>query len=233
MTLLELCEPLFQYVCRLNRMSRKGGRAEVSHVRAELKGLLADARSRASGDPALGVQFDKVELPLIFFADSMIRESKLSFASRWDDLARERNELAGDEKFFDLLDETLAERGEAAQERLRVFYTCLGLGFRGWYAGQPEYLRKKMLEINARLRGHSGESPRICPEAYIADDSDLIEPPSRTLVPIAISLVVLIGTLMVANAWLYKRGTNTVAAAVEQIDQTAKADAQPQTGGTP
>ena len=25
MTLLELCEPLFQYICRLNRSARKGG----------------------------------------------------------------------------------------------------------------------------------------------------------------------------------------------------------------
>lgn len=222
MTLLELCEPLFQYVCRLNRMARKGGRAEVNLVRAELKGLLADAKSRASADPVLAMQWDKVELPLIFFIDSMIRESKLPFASRWDDLARERNELAGDEKFFDLLDETLSERGEAAQERLRVYYTCLGLGFRGWYAGQPEYLRKKMLEINARLRGLTGESPRICPEAYTSDDSNLIEPPSRTLAPIVIALVVLVATLLAANAWLYSRGTTSVAEAIGQIERTAK-----------
>lgn len=226
MTLHEVCEPLFQYVCRLNRMARKGGSLEVSHVRAELKGLLADAKARAGADPGVAVQWDKVELPLIFFVDSMIRESRLPFASRWEDLARERNELAGDEKFFDLLDETLAERGESAQERLRIFYICLGLGFRGWYAGQPEYLRKKMLEINARLRQSTqGESPRICPDAYIADDSNLIEPPSRTLVPMVIALVVLAGALLVANTWLYISGTDLVGGALKDIDAGARSAA--------
>ena len=49
------------------------------------------------------------------------------------------------------LDETLAEKGSEADERLEVYYACLGLGFQGWYAGQPEFLRKKMSEIAPRI----------------------------------------------------------------------------------
>ena len=51
-------------------------------------------------------------------------------------------------KFFDLLDETLNDPSDEATERLKIFYTCLGLGFSGWYAGQSEYLRGKMLDIS-------------------------------------------------------------------------------------
>ena len=59
-------------------------------------------------------------MPLIFFVDSLISESTLPFAAEWNRkrLAYERNELAGDEKFFDFLDETLAEKGPDADERL-------------------------------------------------------------------------------------------------------------------
>jgi cytochrome bd-type quinol oxidase subunit 1 len=44
-----------------------------------------------------------------------------------------QRQLAGDEKFFDLLEETLNDSSEDASERLAVYYTCLGLGFMGMY----------------------------------------------------------------------------------------------------
>lgn len=220
MTLLELCEPLFQYMCRLNRIARKGGHAEAGEVRSRIKALLEEMRFKSSSEPSLRMQFEKVELPLIFFADSMIRESKLPFAGRWQDIAQERNELAGDEKFFDLLEETLADRSESASERLTIFYNCLGLGFSGWYAGQPEYLRKKMMEIAARLRGRgdSEATSRLCPEAYEhVNTSDLIEPPSRSLVGIAIALVGFIVVLFGANVYLYRSSSGELRASLDQI----------------
>src|SRR6185295_4922356 len=152
MTLLELCEPLFQYVCRLNRSARKGVRPELSVVRTEIKTILADMKSKAASDRSLVTQYDKIELPLVFFVDFMVKECAGSAARQWQDLGAERKELAGDERFFDLLDETLKEPGEAAAERLAIFYVCMGLGFTGWYTGQPEFLRRKMLEISARIR---------------------------------------------------------------------------------
>lgn len=211
MTLVELCEPLFQFICRLSRLARKGGHASADEVRAQIKAMLADMRAKASATPGLGAQFDRIELVLIFFADSMIRESALPFARQWRDIAQERNELAGDEKFFDLLEETLADKSEAATERLGVFYTCLGLGFTGWYNGQPEYLRKKMSEILSRMRGRidADASGRFCPEAYEhVNTSDLIEPPGKSIVGIAIALVGLVVVLFVANIVMY-RGSST------------------------
>ena len=48
MTLLELCEPLFQYVCRLNRSARKGATPDEETVRADLQKILADIKERKS-----------------------------------------------------------------------------------------------------------------------------------------------------------------------------------------
>ena len=135
MTSLELCEPLFNKVCLLNRLGRKGApQVSYDRLRAEIESLFKDVGARAETDPALRSQWAKLELPVSFFVDSMIAESRLSVAAQWHQrrLAYERKELAGDEKFFDLLDETLADPGEEATERLKVFYTCLGLGFCGW-----------------------------------------------------------------------------------------------------
>ena len=166
MTLLELSEPLFQYICRLNRSARKGGNYELGQVQSEVKGFLAEAKAKSVGEN-LSDQYEKIELPLMFFCDFMIKESALPWARDWKELAFDRHEMAGDEKFFDLLEETLKDKSPSAIGRLAVFYVCIGLGFSGWYTGQPEYLRRKMKEIAARLQasGQLAEAQRICPDA--------------------------------------------------------------------
>ena len=211
LTLLQLLEPLFQYACRLNRMARRAGLAKSGDttsfvarlasgatspatgalldevvVRSEVKSLLEDLQAKAAADLHLAEQFRKIELPLIFFVDSMIAESKLPFAAQWNQnrLAYDRQELAGDEKFFDLLEETLKESGESAAERLAVFYVCIGLGFTGIYFNQPELLRKTMLSIAPRIRHLVEHDPsaRFCPEAYQGIDTrNLVEPASSRM----------------------------------------------------
>jgi type VI secretion system protein ImpK len=225
MTLVELCEPMFQYICRLSRLSRKGGQAGQEEVRSQIKAMLAEMKSKAAGTPGLGAQFERVELPLIFFADSMLRESGLSFGRQWRDLAAERNELAGEDRFFDLLEETLADRSEPASERLMVYYTCLGLGFTGCYNGQPEYLRKKMSEIYARVRGKmDGEGgTQFCPGAYEnVNTSDLIEPAGRSLMGIAIVLVGLIVVLFAANFVMYKSSSDELRNALDTLERQSE-----------
>jgi hypothetical protein len=221
MTLLELCEPLFHYVCFLNRSARKGGGVfDQSYVRGELRQIFADMKKNAAAEPHLSSQYEKVELPLVFFTDAMIKYSKLPFALDWEDLAYERNELAGESKFFELLDRTLAERNEAANERLAIFYTCLGLGFTGAFTGQAVDLRKKMLEISSRIRGmvDLNTQSKMCPEAYEhIDTRNLVEPPARSLGGIAIALVGLVLVLLAANYVLYKKNTDNLANALEQI----------------
>jgi type IV/VI secretion system ImpK/VasF family protein len=218
-TLTDLCEPLFQYVCRLNRSARKGGNYELSQVQAEVKGLLAEARGKSVG-ANLADQWDKTELVLMFFSDFMIKESALPWAREWKELAFDRQEMAGDEKFFDILEETLKDKSPSANDRLAVFYTCMGLGFTGWYTGQPEYLRRKMKEIAARLQatGQYQESPRICPDAYEkVDTRDLIEPPGTKLVGIGIALCGLMIVLFCTYAFLYHDSSKRLMEAVKTI----------------
>ena len=121
MTLLQVTEPLFQYVCRLNRLGRRNpgqkhtgdtsfisasreaaqtaapvvpprsGNLDYAVVRSEIKGIFEDMAAKAMSEGRLSQQYRRVELPLIFFVDSMICEGSLPFAAEWN-----QNRLAFD-----------------------------------------------------------------------------------------------------------------------------------------
>jgi type VI secretion system protein ImpK len=209
MTPLELCEPIFTKICVLNRLGRsQGGLLSYDQLRSEIEQLFTRIRNSADADPALKVQWQKLELPLTFFVDSMISESGLAIAATWNRnrLAYERKELTGDEKFFDLLDETLNDPSDEASQRLVVFYTAIGLGFTGWYAGQPEYLRGKMLDVSQRIRTamETDKTVRICPETYLnVDTRDLVEAPASKLGGIAIIFLGLCLIVVIVEAYLF------------------------------
>jgi type IV/VI secretion system ImpK/VasF family protein len=204
MNLLELTEPVFQYVCRLNRVARKGATIDYETVRSDVRELFAQMADKSRSDARLAQQYQKIELPLTFFIDSIVSESRLHFAMEWNQnrLAFDRQELAGDERFFELLEETLAERGDEAAERLAVYYTCLGLGFSGWYSGQPDVLKRKMIDLAPRIRSYveSDDTARICPDAYEhTDDRNFALPPSSRLIP----WIIAIGVLIIAVGVVY------------------------------
>lgn len=224
MTLLELCEPLFQYICMLNRIARNPGGENVEYaaLRAQIESMFQTMGAEAESEPRLASQYKKMEMPLIFFVDSMLAESKLSLAPQWNKqrLAYERNELAGDEKFFDFLDETLEESGSEANERLEVYYACLGLGFQGWYAGQPEYLRKKMLLIAQRIPHliDPAQTARLCPEAYEHTDTrDLVEPPGVKMATMGIGFAGLCLIVLVVNFSLFRTASTGLSDALRVI----------------
>jgi len=226
MTLVELCEPFFQHVCRLNRGARKGVSPDAAQARAELKAIFAGMRSRAAGEPGLADAYGKIEIVLMYFADSMIRESRLAFSRDWQELAREQGKAAGDEEFFDELDRTLAEPdSDSSRQRLAVFYTCMGLGFTGWYTGNHEHLRKKMNELASRLRGmmDADKAARVCPEAYEGvNTADLVEPPVRKLLGVGILFGGLALAVFAANAVLYLENKGVLTRAVEQVTRQAE-----------
>jgi type VI secretion system protein ImpK len=263
MTLLQLTEPLFQYICRLNRIARRaagtraGGTGDTTFItlsreaaqtaapvmasqsggvdyavsRSEIKGLIEDMMANAAADIRLSQQARKVELPLIFFIDSMISESVLPFAAEWNQnrLAYDRQELAGDEKFFDLLDETLKDLGEDAAERLAVFYTCIGLGFTGIYFKQPEFLRKTMLTIAPRVRHlvENDQNARICPDAYEAVDTrNLVQPPSSRMVIVGLAFAGIAIAVVISYFIIYHQASTGLTKALDDVREHAPKQAQ-------
>ncbi|HXJ55839.1 MAG TPA: DotU family type IV/VI secretion system protein [Verrucomicrobiae bacterium] len=207
MTLIELYDDLFLEICDLNRIGRNGGTPQYNAARESILEKLKGVARRAKGNPHLEMQVEKLELPILFFIDSMIAGSALPFAKQWhvQRLAFEKNQRAGDQKFFELLEATLEDPREEARERLSIYYTCLGLGFTGAYAGKLERLRNlmsRMSERIAELKDFDPEAP-ICPDAYKqVDRRNLIEPPSRKLI-----LLALVFVCFTLASWLFYRKT--------------------------
>ena len=222
MTLLEICEPVFQFVCRLNRAGRKGAAMDFTATKAEAIDLLETIKTRSAVDGNLKAQCSQIERPLVFFVDSMVERSSLPFARQWGKtrLANQYSELAGEDKFLEMMDDTLKQTGDDANERLAVFYACIGLGFTGFYDDQPEILKQKMDEIAPRIRGHveGDASARICPEAYdYTDTRNLVEPPTGRVWLMVVLFAICAITALVANMVLFKEAAGKLSNALDKI----------------
>jgi len=250
--LLDLYEPLFQYLCRLNRigriassgaggssgetvfMTRKSGTAAapagrglaVSYetVRSEIVSMLQQIKRESESDYKMKEQVLKLELPVKFFIDSYLVESKLPFAKEWNDnrLAYEQNELAGDEKFFDIVEDTLRDKSSEASERLAVYYVCFGLGFTGAFGNQIELLRKTMNDIAPRVQTllDSDRLGRFCEEAYAGvDTTNLIEPESNRLALLSIVFACFTLAALVAFIFLYSEASSALNTALDEVKQ--------------
>ncbi|MEO0482009.1 MAG: DotU family type IV/VI secretion system protein [Planctomycetota bacterium] len=237
--LIELCEPWFQYVCRLNRSARSGAPLSAAAVRADLDQVFSEMNETASSRPELKQQFKEIQLPLVYFADYMIKSSKLKMASDWDEMQRDFGGLVGDEHFFDLLEEDLsaAEKGDAeARERLVVYYQAIGLGFQGFYEGQHEKLRSLMEQLGAQLRKLDlidlSDKAMVCPEAYEnIDTSDLIEPPAKKMIGVTLAALGLVLALFVTNIALFMTGRGQLGDAVKKITESVERSAPAATDG--
>jgi type IV/VI secretion system ImpK/VasF family protein len=232
MKLLELYEEIFQYIARLNRATKAQAHPEYARVRAEIKDLLDRPSRDSSSDVRLSNQVKRLELPIIFFIDNMICGSRLKFASQWAErrLAGERNELAGDERFFDLLEADLSDTSEEAAERLAVLYVCLGLGFTGMYVNQPDKIRSYTEQIFPRIRQWIDSDPRtkISEEAYrYTDMRQLTQPPNNKIILVGISFIFVSLSLLIVYYALYARAVGELKSSVNQITENAKAKSSP------
>lgn len=183
MRALQLYEPLFLALCRINRLARNGVALSYREVRSDILSILTDIELKADDDPVLREHYRVLKTPINYFIDDSIAQSKLPFARQWHDerLGYEKDGLAGDEAFFDYLDEALKVPPSASQsERLLVYYVCLGLGFQGFYFNQPERLRQYMRQLHGIIRPFLVEDsvPRLVPQAYqFTDQRDFARPP--------------------------------------------------------
>lgn len=218
MRLTEICQPLFTYICRLNRAARLGTPAfEPSQVRGDIESILRQIAEEADA-AGLTEQFTKIRPPLVYFSDFMVASSGFPWARDYPRIANDEEEFAGDERFFHpLLDEALADTGPGAAERLEVFFECLGLGFTGIYTGdapeKADQVRQYLNRTAARIREQmdADETTKICPEAYrFTDRTTLYEPVRDKLGAISIVAVGALVVVFVVSGVVYRAQTGQV-----------------------
>ena len=228
MKLLELYEPLFQYVCRLNRAARTSTHPDYNRVRSEIKTIFEEIARNAAPEIVLANQVRQLERPMVYFVDNLICGSRLNFASRWASsrmAVADYNELAGDESFFDYLDRDMADPNPDAAERLAVYYVCLGLGFTGMYIAQPEKIRDYMEKIFPRIRQwmDSDSRTKISEQAYGCTDTRVLtEPPSDKILLVVVLFIFFSLSVLVISYGLYFKASAELKQSVGQIVEQAQ-----------
>lgn len=140
--LVELTRPLIGHVLRACKFARSGAPITAAGLKDELRRILEQIRTDCANNPSLKRDFERLERPLVFFIDYTIKEGGLPFSADWSELARDYNELSGDEKFFDLLADALED--PEAKDRIHAFYLMLGFGFDGCHRGEGDFLERRM-----------------------------------------------------------------------------------------
>ena len=214
MTLLDLYEDLFQYLCRINRASKAQAQPSYERVRGDLIELLDRPAQTAAGDVRLLNQVQALELPMVFFVDSMICASQLPFNQRWADnrlAVTLKNQQAGDERWFEFLENDLHDPSDDARERLAIYYTCLGVGFMGMYVGSPGKLIEYMNQIFPRIGPFMKKNPtaRLTEEAYKHTNTTILtEEPSKWIVVVLVVFVFLVCSALALYSGLYVKASN-------------------------
>ena len=224
MTLLKLCDPLFKYVCFLNRSSRKGAPIDATHAEAEVETILSEIRSRANSIPGLAEQYERVELPLTFFVDNVVCTGPSPLSDNWQRLAYKKDRVTGDTDFCDELDALLEEpETPSTNERLSVFYTCVGLGFTGDRLADPALRQKRMAQMARRLRSFMEleDRAKVTPQAYAHTLRDmLIPPPVAPVWKLGVALLGLVLTLAILNAYLYREQSGKLVNTLHKMQET-------------
>ncbi|MCQ2914194.1 MAG: DotU family type IV/VI secretion system protein [Alphaproteobacteria bacterium] len=148
-----ICRPILISMCNYWQLIENNQSVDKDTFKKEIRSLISEARETANKSPSLEREFSRVEKPLIFFVDYMVKEGNFPFKNEWREIGREYNELSGDEKFFDMLTETLDDPDSA--NSLEIFYNVMGLGFSGIYQNDPEYLERRMKVCASRFDTNS------------------------------------------------------------------------------
>ncbi|MDR2105581.1 MAG: DotU family type IV/VI secretion system protein, partial [Deferribacteraceae bacterium] len=144
----KLCRPILACICNYEQYAAASP-LTMERFKAEVEFLLENARREAAKKPSLAAEFAKIERPLVFFVDYMVKEGSFSFSKGWRELARQYNELSGDEKFFDLLDKAFND--PEAENVIPLYYTMMGLGFDGVHKGDYGFIEKELRLCAARF----------------------------------------------------------------------------------
>jgi type VI protein secretion system component VasF len=138
----KICNPVLACICNYWQYVHLGNHPAKEKFQGDIEFLLADARGKSARIPALSREYQRIEHSLVFFIDYMVKEGNFPFSQDWQVMARRYNELSGDEKFFDLLEEAL--NNSESPDAVNLYYLMLGLGFEGMYRSNPEYLEEAL-----------------------------------------------------------------------------------------
>lgn len=141
--LYNLVNPILQKICKCYTFKESGYEISYQTIDNEFRDLIRVARQKSLQDSVLADKFNQIERPLVFFIDYFFIENSFSYSREYKPLAHAYNELSGDEKFFDMLNDSLSKK-EIDTDVIEIFYIMLGLGFDGAFKREPKEVMRYM-----------------------------------------------------------------------------------------
>jgi type VI protein secretion system component VasF len=162
--LYNLVNPILQKICKCYAFKESGYEISYQTIDNEIRDLIRVARQKSLQDSVLAEKFNQIERPLVFFIDYFFIENSFSYSREYEPLAHVYNELSGDEKFFDMLNDSLSKK-EIDIDVIEIFYIMLGLGFDGAFKREPKEVMRYINRCSELLSIEFDPTKEIlCPE---------------------------------------------------------------------
>ncbi len=166
-----ILNPVFKKICEYYSFKKSGYEVPKEVILSEIRNDLTEISHKCASHPILQQQYSQIEKPLIFFIDYSIKEGGFSFSENYQEIARTFNEFSGDEKFFELLNDSLMRSDDESVSRL--FYIMLGLGFDGSYKRNKADILDIMKKCSEKINiGPDFNMEKICPDIILEKDFD-------------------------------------------------------------
>lgn len=213
--LQDACASLFLFLATFRR-NAKTSQKEIADLRSGLERELAKVQDVCRADHDLAPLWDRVRYALVTTADQVILSSPWPNRAGWSMQLQEAEVYGtreGGKRFFQLVDQTLADPTPDAQALAHVLFHCMGLGFQGELRND----RAELQRIRQRLfdkAGLGGQlAGRLAPDAYERNsDQGTLKLPT-----VGIFRLVLVGLAAIAFALL--AGNAVTAWANRKINQ--------------
>ena len=203
--LVDACAPFFLYLTTFRRNAATSTQ-DVQALREALGAELQKVATRCqSGPPEVAQLFDYVRYPLAVTADQVVLTSPWPHRVGWSMQLLETQEfgtMEGGKKFFELMDQLIADGSDASVALSEVYFHCMGLGFQGELRNNKDELnqRRRQLFDKARLGQVVGD--RLTPDAYGRNStaSTLTLPTVGIFRFVIIAVAAILFTLLAGNA---------------------------------
>jgi type IV/VI secretion system ImpK/VasF family protein len=229
-SLIEACSPFFLYLTTFRR-NAASSEQDVQSLRAALNHELDKVHARCEGNLALETLYEKARYPLVVAADQVVLTSPWAHRAGWSMQLFESQlfgSLQGGKKFFEIMDQVLADPTEDGVQMAEMLFHCMAIGFQGELRGNKEELtrRRRQLFEKARLPDKVGDS--LAPDAYGRNSakSTLVLPTVGILRFVAVAIAVIVFTLLLGNAITHLTNDKLITQIDEQVDALSGKEAE-------
>lgn len=166
--LQDACASFFLFLATFRR-NTKTSKMDVAELRASLGRELAKVEAGCSKDHELAPLWERIRYALVTTADQVVLSSPWASRTTWSMQLQEAEVYGtreGGQRFFQLVEQALADGSAEGPLLAQVLFHCMGLGFQGELRNDRAELgrlRQRLFEkaqLPARLVG------RLTPEAY-------------------------------------------------------------------